>query len=79
MYFGFLWNEILGCQPVETLTFDALNERYFGELTEIKRINIENKHFLQFFNQSRSFHTLLLCSNTEQSLLELKVNEPITH
>ncbi|CAF3760145.1 unnamed protein product [Rotaria sp. Silwood1] len=67
-YFCYLTN----CQPIETLIFNTLDERYFGIVTEIKQIEIENKIFLQFFNQTRPFHTLLLCSNTEQSLLELK-------
>jgi len=63
----------LGCQPIETLTLNTLDERYFGTLTEIKQIEIGKKIFLQFSNQTRPFHTLLLCSNTEQALLELKV------
>ncbi|CAF3664699.1 unnamed protein product [Rotaria sordida] len=67
-YFCYLTN----CQPIETLAFNTLDERYFGTLTEIKQIEIEKKIFLQFFNQTRPFHTLLLCSNTEQALLELK-------
>ncbi|CAF3658103.1 unnamed protein product [Rotaria sordida] len=67
-YFCYLTN----CQPIETLAFNTLDERYFGTLTEIKQIEIEKKFFLQFFNQTRPFHTLLLCSNTEQALLELK-------
>jgi hypothetical protein len=61
---------------METLTFDTLDERYFGTLSQIKQIEISKKYFLQFSNQTRSFHTLLLCSNTEQSLLELKVKIP---
>ncbi|UJR09895.1 hypothetical protein I4U23_014117 [Adineta vaga] len=63
---------LTSCQPIETLTFNTLDERYFGQLTEIQQIQIGNKQFLQFFNQNRPFHTLLLCTNTEQSLLELK-------
>jgi hypothetical protein len=63
-----------GCQPIETLTLNTLDERYFGTLTEIKQIEIGKKSFLQLFNQTRPFHTLLLCSNTEQVLLEFKVN-----
>ncbi len=63
-----------GCQPIETLTLNTLDERYFGTLTEIKQIEIGKKSFLQFLNQTRPFHTLLLCSNTEQVLLEFKVN-----
>jgi hypothetical protein len=63
----------LGCQSMETLTLNTLDERYFGTLTEIKQIEIGKKIFLQFSNQIRPFHTLLLCSNTEQALLELKV------
>ncbi|CAF1485120.1 unnamed protein product [Adineta steineri] len=63
---------LTGCQPIETLALDTLDERYFGTLTEIKQIEIGKKNFLQFFNQTRPFHTLLLCSNTEQALLELK-------
>lgn len=65
----------LGCQPIETLTFNTLDDRYFGTLTEIQRIEIGAKVFLQFSNETRPFHTLLLCSNTEQSLLELKVKQ----
>ncbi|CAF3301991.1 unnamed protein product, partial [Rotaria sp. Silwood2] len=60
------------CQPIETLTLNTIDERYFGILTEIKQIEIEKKNFLQFFNETRPFYTLLLCSNTEQALLELK-------
>jgi len=63
---------LTGCQPIETLTLNTLDERYFGTLTEIKQIEIGKKNFLQFSNQIRPFHTLLLCSNTEQALLELK-------
>lgn len=36
-------------------------------------MEIGTKSFLQFSNETHPFHTLLLCSNTEQSLLELKV------
>ncbi|CAF4231478.1 unnamed protein product [Rotaria sp. Silwood2] len=67
-YFCYLTN----CQPIETLTLNTIDERYFGILTEIKQIEIEKKNFLQFFNETRPFYTLLLCSNTEQALLELK-------
>ena len=65
-----------GCQPIGTLTFSSLDERYFGELTEIQRIDIGEKHFLHFAHDTRPFHTLLLCANDEQALLELKVNSP---
>lgn len=69
----------LGCPPIETLTFNTLDERYFGTLTDIKLIEIGKKRFLQFLNPSQPFHTLLLCSTTEQALLELKVTvEPLS-
>jgi hypothetical protein len=80
MFYELLQNEVYsGCQPIETLTFNTLDERYFGTLTEIKSIRIGTKNFFQFSNQLRPFHTLLLCSNTEQALLELKVNIQIHH
>lgn len=67
-------NEVyLGCQPIETLTLNTLDHRHFGRLTEIKSMKIGKKNFLKFSNSIRPFHTLLLCSNTEQSLVELKV------
>jgi len=63
----------LGCQPIDTLTFERIEQRYFGCLTDIKQIHIGDKQYLQFVNANRSFHTLVLCSNNEQSLIELKV------
>ncbi|CAF0873742.1 unnamed protein product [Didymodactylos carnosus] len=63
---------LTGCQPISTLNFDTNDNRYFGSLSNISIINIQNKTFLQFSNIKRLFHTLLLCSNNEQSLLELK-------
>lgn len=63
----------LGCQPIDTLTFDKLEQRYFGCLTDIKQIHIGQKQYLQLINSNRSFHTLVLCSNNEQALIELKV------
>ncbi|CAF0900894.1 unnamed protein product [Adineta ricciae] len=70
---------LTGCRPIETLNLRTVDERYFGTLTEIKQIQIESKQFLQFFNQIHPFHTLLLCANTEQSLLELKECMDATH
>ncbi|CAF3448207.1 unnamed protein product [Rotaria socialis] len=67
------------CQPIETLTFNTIDKRYFGTVTEIKEIKIEKKTFLQFFNENRPFHTLLLCANTEQALLELKESITASH
>ena len=62
-----------GCQPIESLDFEQLDERYFGTITDIQPIKILEKEFLLFVNEHRPFHTLLLCSPSEQSLLELKV------